>query len=185
MQEDFRKFDLVFFDSKPNDEKLSSHIGTEQYLTRVIYEICSTIASQTRLIILGFCLDRFLEAESQVYSSRQIIGQICGAQFVSMRELVLQFGPNFIEHGESLYEDEAHPQQRIARAAGYCIGKSLRDIGQLPFPAADNTCFKDHFAHFDPTCLRHTGTISSRRNSLFEVDFLALRAGESVSIPRI
>src|ERR1043165_9166147 len=51
---DFAAFDLVIFDSIANDEIFVEDVGGWEIMRDLYYELFSTIASQTRLVVVGF-----------------------------------------------------------------------------------------------------------------------------------
>src|SRR5271156_670140 len=50
---DFRRYDAVIFDAVVNDENIEPFLGTVSYQHEILRQIFSTIASQTRLVVLG------------------------------------------------------------------------------------------------------------------------------------
>jgi tetratricopeptide (TPR) repeat protein len=182
MQHDFAVYDLVVFDSVPNDEKLSGVIGSLDYSTRITFEILSTIAARTRVVALGFCLDQFLNEPSKIYLRRGAIAQRCGAQFVSMRDVTKAFG-RAILGGPTipLFEAEAHPDRSIANVAGFTLGRLLPEfIASTPkaYPTPD---FSGNFTCVDPTEKADVAVVE-RKNSLLSARFVELRAGESIDV---
>jgi tetratricopeptide (TPR) repeat protein/ADP-heptose:LPS heptosyltransferase/glycosyltransferase involved in cell wall biosynthesis len=184
MDEDFSQYSYVFFDSVPNDEIYEGFLGERDYQDRVIYELCSTIASQTNLIVVGFCLDVNLNASSRIYEMRRRIAAACGAQFVGMRELVLRHGRSIIGGDEELYETDAHPRQPIQRAFGQQIGHALKN-NVVPHQETKVQTFSDNFWSFDPATIEGMGRLSRRKNSLFDVTFLQLGAGEVLDLSTV
>lgn len=127
MRLDFSQYKYVFFDSIPNDEEYSNKAKGYTFNKkneRITFEILSTIASQTSLIILGFCNKWAFHEESDIYKSRKAIAQKIGCQFIDTRSLLKAF-----LHGntvDSLYESHpAHPKREISYEIGKVIGEEI------------------------------------------------------------
>jgi hypothetical protein len=82
-------YDLVIFDSIINDEYLLKYIGTKAYQDQLMFEILSTLASRTKLVVLGFSRRKHRTADSDEYKSRKIISKKVGAQFVGFHDMVV------------------------------------------------------------------------------------------------
>jgi hypothetical protein len=137
MAYDFASFDFVFLDSVPNDEQRFNGSDEVDYLNRICFEIASTIAAQTNLIILAFCLDRFLSKPTEIFSARRNIASAVNAQFVDVRQLVISRGPALL-NGLPLYEQEAHPHRQFPSASDMSWGWHF--YGELP---GSRLCLKD------------------------------------------
>ncbi|MFY9995073.1 MAG: glycosyltransferase family 2 protein [Leclercia sp.] len=130
MSMDFTQYDHVFFDSIPNDEeyafKAKGYSSTERN-ERVMYEIFSTIASQTSLIVLGFTNSWCFDEESTIYASRKELAHQVGAQFIDIRKILTIFlDGNSIE---SIYEPHpAHPKREFSYKIGEAIGSALQSF---------------------------------------------------------
>lgn len=180
---DFSPFDYVFFDSIPNDEIYEEFLGEKSFADRVLFEILSTISTQSNLIIIGFCLDVNLRKASEVYARRRFLAHACGAQFVGMRDLVLRYGRSIIGEAEELYETDAHPKQAIQRLFGFHIGREITKAGySFPFNGYSQN-YSNNFAAIDPTINPSSGTVQELRNSLLSVKVLELRENDSVVFP--
>jgi tetratricopeptide (TPR) repeat protein/ADP-heptose:LPS heptosyltransferase/glycosyltransferase involved in cell wall biosynthesis len=184
MNEDFTKYDLVILDSVANDEIFNRYIGEQGYLDRVSYEIASIIASQTKLIILGFCLDLNFEVASEIYKARKRIAAACGAQFIGMRDLVLRFGEQMLGKGQKLFETNAHPRKALQREFGLEIGRALLHFQWDKPKASDGGQYRSNFHSSHAAALSDVVRVINRKNSLFEFDFLDLREGEALSLAR-
>ncbi len=173
---DFAAYDLVFFDSLVNDENLLPYVGDEKFLNRIIYEIISTIAQQTPLIVLGFSAERYLGRHSDLYQTRRRLALMCGAQFIGIHELVEQFGPRILPHQDKLFDETAaHPRIEIQNLIGHELGRVLPEATPLlrRTPSAEN------HAHLYSTetlaSLAAAGKILAKSNSLMRQIFIALQ----------
>jgi hypothetical protein len=180
---DFAQYDYVFFDSLVNDEHYAKYMGPEQYNERVLYEIISTLGAATRLIVLGFPRIEFLQEVSTRYRNRQATARLCGAQFVSARDLVLDCGRAILGEGIPLYEHQGHPDRRISFAIGHAIGRALAvDDGSLPF--GHGRSFAAHFSTVAPSELAAGRPLVARQTGQIAAEFLPLGPGESVDFPQ-
>lgn len=182
MGRDFSKFDYVFFDTVPNDEKLGNRVGNDQYFDRILFELLSTIASQTRLIVLGFCLDALVK-ETPIHAKRRAFASALGAQFVSMRELSLKYGRSIIGDDAPLFESEAHPDRRIAFLVGIEIGRSLRRLRYL-MPSRSRTAlnYSNNFHHDELVSTNAFHRVVNRRNRLVDVDLIEVDGGDFITL---
>lgn len=174
MQTNFREFDLVIVDSVVNDEDYLPYIGRPPFFNRVMFEIASTIASQTRLVLLGIGTERTLQDPSPTFLERAHLARILGAQFVDMRKLIVRYGPVILGTGQRLYEVQFHPDWQLQRIFGTALGMALSDAEVLPPFEAEN--FASNFSVFDPLDdpsrrrLRHTNSIMDRELAVVGLD---------------
>jgi len=122
----FSKYDIVFFDSIPNDEeyffKAKNYINYNN--ENILFELLSTISSQTQLIIMGFCNRWSLNEESIIYSTRKKIAKKIGAHFIDIRKILLLY--QYIGLYDSLYETHpAHPLAKISYEIGEIIANEI------------------------------------------------------------
>jgi hypothetical protein len=182
MGHDFASFDFVFFDSVPNDEQRFFGSDEVDYLNRICFEMASTIAAKTNLIILGFCLDRFLNKPTEIFSARRNIASAVNAQFVDIRQLVISRGPPLLG-GLPLYEQEAHPHRQFSRRLGYELGQSLlRRVDWEHFEPGRSTDFSANFVLLDLTKRFPTYNAIERKNSLLSQRLFPLSSGAEIEI---
>jgi hypothetical protein len=178
MPTDFSVYDYVFLDTIVNDEHLSSDIGSEMLINRVMFEIAATIASQTNLVILGFCKVDYLYAPSSLFKRRIDIAVATQSQFVDVRTLVLKFGGKIVGE-DPLYEHIGHPDHRIQYSIGYNIGQCIYDRS---FQARHRSCynFRDNFKVYGVADFALPDALVRRKNSVFDVLFAELFPGQSI-----
>jgi len=197
MNMNFRAYDIVFFDSTPNDEQYDWRIpgySTLGYISEIIDRIFGLIASQTRLIVLGFCLKRYLTKESNVFLMHRDLCLKNGGEFVNVRHIINHLGPAIMGKDGDLYEEHpAHPSNRISFEIGRALGLFI--AGAKPSktrnthaPPKSSTEFpKDQFeTGFFSTNLANFSNVTDSRtftNSLLSETFAILRQHESIEIP--
>ncbi|WP_141098323.1 hypothetical protein [Rhodoblastus acidophilus] len=183
-QYDFSKFDYVVFDSVPNDELGEDFIGDPMFLNRVTFEIVSTIAAQTKVIVLGFCMARHAVKPSDIYLERRRIAAICGAQFISMREFAMRYGHSILGGSDDLiFETYAHPRQAIQNRVGFELGALLAQ-GAFPESGIRAESFAHHFSTFDPAAADSTvGAVVNKKNSLMDVNFRVFDGDYTYPVP--
>jgi hypothetical protein len=198
---DFTSYDVVFLDSVPNDEEyqqvphFSGTLGysSEAFVDRIMFEIASTIAAETCLVVVGFCRKNNLESPSSVYRSRILIAQAAGAQFLDLRQLLLQFGPRVIGKGKDLYEEHpAHPQSPISYFFGSLIGEALIAAarGKGGFSLGKNNAARSYRHNFHAWVADDHVDASKLRlyqNSLLRENYYLIRENEAhdISLPGI
>lgn len=183
LDQDFSVYDYVIFDSVPNDEEYQykcrgySHID---FSTRVIFDICSTIAAQTRLIVLGISTKDHLYKESAVYSNRRKIAQSCGSQFLDIRALIIKNSETLIQatHASDLYDPHpAHPLPAIMRTVGEAFGESLK---YFKFDRiGHSTSYKQKYLTIDAAKLSGVA-VTNKRTSIVAEDFAELFEHDTV-----
>jgi tetratricopeptide (TPR) repeat protein len=180
MGEDLSSYAAVIFDSVPNDEQVEQgRVVDIQARTRFFYELFATIASQTRLILIGFTNAATLNSETDTYSRRRQLAALCGAQFIDIRSLVLELGPALIGPDKELYEHPAHPNRDIARAVGFEIGVALTSFA-WPLLTSSIETFSGNFRIVDPADLVEEEKTIVLRNSLINMRLTDLRRDDIV-----
>ncbi len=109
MKSDLTSFDVVFFDSVVNDENFSAIVGTETFSNRIIFEIISTISTQTAAIVMGFSNERHLETHSSIYTQRRALAALCGAQFIGIHEMVAEIRAQIAARGHRAVRCQRRP----------------------------------------------------------------------------
>lgn len=122
----FSEYDFVIFENLANDEIYTRECGGISVFASVYVELLSTIASQTRLYILGFPSARHLNSPSEMYYLHMDIAEYVGATFVSMRDFILDRGPEIVCDDAMLMNDEMHPHQAISHQFGHLLGKMMK-----------------------------------------------------------
>lgn len=100
--EDLSGYDCVIFDSIVNDENQLWNIGSDDLLERVLHDIMSTIASQARLLVVGFCNERHFYSKSEQFSIHERCSHACKAKFYSIYDFFYErpeITPLFEAHG--------------------------------------------------------------------------------------
>jgi tetratricopeptide (TPR) repeat protein len=181
--EDFARFDAVIMDTLPNDELLCAKLDEGDRLSRIALDLCATIAAQTRLIYLGVSEITFVAAQSPLRDAWADSVRRCGGDYIDVNALLSTQGAAYIDPGTDLYETHTHPQQELAWAIGHSLGLALaaQPAAARPPVPSRAACF----GMVDATSLSHAGQVVNRRNSLFDIDFVALAAGQSLYLPRL
>jgi len=86
MQTDFAQFDFVIFDALVNDQNLGAPVGRLPRLGMHLFEIMSTIARSSRLIVLGLPTLPQLENETNIQRLHRDTASLVGGQFVSVQQ---------------------------------------------------------------------------------------------------
>lgn len=172
-ERDMSGYDYVIFDAIVNDENMvKKYLGDFDHYANLLHQILSTIASQTRLVVLGFCNERFAKNRSQIYRLHRDLASKVGGEFVSVIDHVLaqkQPGP--------IFRDGAHIALDRARAFGSDLAQKIHDFAAEPSIAKS---YADRFrtVHLDTLSAAERVT---RQSSLFTQDFLRLRSGDEVT----
>lgn len=178
--ENLSAYDYVIFDSIANEENLSGFVGTFDYIKEVTFQIFSTIAAQTKLVVLGFCNQRFSECPSAYYEMHKSIAHEVGGQFISARE----FGNEHrgeLPDGEPLYQDGgAHLNTILAREFGSVL---LRKIQSLPFRVGEAENFSRNFSVVDLPRMG-CGEVIEKSNSFTTRRFSRLYPGDTIRLDR-
>jgi hypothetical protein len=181
MRGTFSYYDAVIFDSVVNDENLTDYLGTPEFTSRVLYEILSTIAAQTRLVVLGFSNERYLHAPSALYETRRALTAACGGQFIGLQELLRDFGAQLRGPDQPLFlGGGVHPALAVQRVLGEAIGHALAaQLGDLG-PAATPS-FATAFITEDPPATALPAQIITRSSHFASGRFLAVPPGGEVA----
>lgn len=164
---DFTAYDVVFFDSVVNDENMLPAIGDVALLRRVTYEIITTIAAQTAVIILGFSNERNLGNHSAPYIQRKKLAAICGVQFVGMHDLVEAFGTRILPNSLTLFDPSGtHPLLPLQNLFGFELGRLLRTAAPVARSGTPVPSFAHHFRAEQVADLVPPGDIVIKSNSL-------------------
>jgi hypothetical protein len=182
MHMDFTSFNYVIFDSVPNDEEYTfncSGYSDERFTSRIIFEICSTIASDTKLIILGIPTKKHLYKESSIYSNRRKIAQLCGAQFIDFRSILLNNAQAFYLNIaiSDLYDSHpAHPHPKIMFSIGRALSETLISNPITGFKHSSK-CYRSRYQTIDASSLG-MGLAVNKQNSLVSECFAELQEND-------
>jgi len=183
MAEKFEDYDYVVFDSVPNDEHYLGFTGSVSFENSVLYEMLTTIAARTKLIILGFVEERHFARASSTYHHRAKLAQSVGAQFIGIRELVEKYGLRLGDRELPLFETDAHPQQIISWTLGQVLGEVI-DAGKIRFESdVPNRDLSGNFYSVHPRDCRHTGELVHLENSLIKMEMVILTSGGTLALP--
>jgi hypothetical protein len=186
-QLDFSKYDLVFFDSVPNDEEyaylnaLDSRCKASLW-GEVIYDLCSTISAKTCLLILSFPHRNFVASPSTVYASRQKIASSLGIQFIDVRAITNGLLKADLCNIKELYGDHpAHVSERLAYEIGRYVGIILSENPRLISRSKVASPCSDHFRSLSATAISRK--IRTVRNSHLTLRTVELNEGYELQLP--
>lgn len=173
---DFSRYDAVIFDSVVNDEVFVDQVGGYEFLKSFYFELFSTIVSQTRLFVLGFCLKQFIENFSDIYFLQADLAQMTGATFVSVPDFLFRYGPEIVTEGAPLMWDAAHPHPAIAQQFGHFLGRLM---ASMPAPAFVRTSFHDNFRGISAATV-FSGEILRKSTKLLSCPLAVMRDGDTI-----
>ncbi|TAP35102.1 hypothetical protein EYR97_10560 [Alteromonas sp. KUL42] len=179
---DFSAYDIVLFDSVPNDEQYALQTPGYSYsedFKEILFELLSTISSQTRLVVIGISVREFLNKTSTVYKDRERLAQLTNAQFIHFSEALMIY-----KHLEKeVYSDHpAHPKLELADRIGFYIGNAIQQhYSQLEKGHACEN-FSQNFERGVEHFACEGEFVKHFKNSLTEGKFLAMRLGDKVEI---
>ena len=175
---DFSHYDLVFFDSIVNEENFGALLGPQEFTTQLIYQIVSSIAAQTRVILLGFSNKRYFTEDSHHYRKRQEIAASCGCQFIGMLDLARAHGSRLSTPGQGFFTDHgSHIRYDLQKHFGFLIGQTLQTHWTALPAKAPVTNFSSCFVLEDITKNLPGGQKVQKSNSLMAIDFAKLDGG--------
>lgn len=180
---DFSLYDLVIFDTIPNDEEIEDRGFRHDFVTRVFFELISTFSSKSKLIVLGITNERYLDSASSTYEARRKAATACGAQFVDTRQLISRYGRALVAEGESLYRDQAHPNLKIAALIGFLLGQSFLDPKVHSLSYGNSADFSRSFSTLDTATILPYRNIIAKKNSIFDEGFVEALPGDKINIP--
>jgi hypothetical protein len=186
MSRDFTQYDFVLLDSMPNDQEMSENLGRETYVDRVMFEIFSTIAAQTNLVLVAFCNKFHLPAESPVLRRQRALARALGVQLLDIRQLVLEFGDRLKgDHPDCYEEHPSHPLRHIAFEFGHRLGQMLEAQPRERFAPAQNAAdFSGHFSHWIAAGHVAPERLATRKSSLVTEQIAVLQEGDRVEFPQ-
>lgn len=193
MDTDFSEYDVVIFDSIPNDEQhLREDFGpngysSEDFVNQIIFEIASTISSETALIFLGFCSESSIDSISSTYKTRIQISQAVHAQFLDLRQLMLQFSLNILGPGEHLFRDPPHPQTIVSRTIGLAVGDVLsglseKDSGLVIKKSLTAKSYRKNFSLWIADIDAGARSLHRFKNSIFDENYVILSENDEIDL---
>ena len=87
---DIERYDVVFFDSVPNDDVLLNNTLDEAILDDLLGQIFHEISRRAPLIVMGFCFKDSLNAPSAAFQRHRRLCAAAGGHFIDVRDLVLE-----------------------------------------------------------------------------------------------
>lgn len=179
---DFTAYDAVCFDAVINDENQYPAIGPFYLYAALLYEILREIASQTRLVVLGFTNQRHLWEESPVLALYRTLAAELSAEFVSFQSMLASHARTTHRDEKQVYLDEAHPLPAIANGFGRALASALADLPRGASLAAPSRrdCYSTMAAN-DPQFAGFERR--ERATSLLKTTMLVLREGQEIALP--
>ena len=176
--DDLSAFDVIIFDSAVNDENFPDMIGDLRYMKKLLFEMLSTMASQTRVIILGLTNRRYADVDSTIFKLHKDLSQDLGIEFFDGRVFI-----NGIRHtlaeGEPFYEIESHPHRELARKLGRELGKTLRAERRKPVGL---TSYALNFYSANMYDIYPKGEVYFKQNRIFAERFMLMPLNEPIFI---
>lgn len=180
---DFSEYDFVVFDSLPNDEEY--FFGREgysdvKYTNDVLFELFSTISSQSRLVILNIPIRKQLlfsdvsrEDKSEIAKTREVMANIVGAQVIDIYSILKYFSVFLKGNYQNLYENQAHPFPFILKLIGRIMGSifSSSDCGK--YFLSDGRCFRGNYFLVPLNELVKTENVQLKNSLIDETFYLA------------
>lgn len=187
MDMDFSKFDYVFFDSVPNDEEyFLKTLGYKnfKYYNQIYYELFSSIANQSKLIVMGIPLCSTFKNSSIIYKTRRLLAEKVGAQFICFKSIISNIHSFLNSPFENLYDMDPHPTEFVA----YLIGKAIAEVLNDDFVSKeleflhDRPDYSDGFVTMDLPESYSDDKKYVIQNSLFKETFAFLNEKEIITL---
>lgn len=180
---DFSEYDFVVFDSLPNDEEYFFRRRGYSDLTHtnnVLFELFSTIASQSRLVVLNIPIrkqllfsDFSMDDKSEVAKTREVLANIVGAQVIDIYSILKYFSIFLKGNYQNLFESEAHPFPYILRLIGNVMGAILSGSDCRKYFFNDGRCFRDNYFHVPLSEFVGTEKVQLKNGWIDETFYLA------------
>lgn len=175
LNEDFGRYDCVLLDSAVNDENLIAYIGDLAHYRSLMHRLMSTIAAQTRLVVVGLRNRRHFRAASPVFETYRSVARDLGLEFIDIA--------GFVPPGEAdadLYAEEAHLTLPVAYRFGAHV--AARIAAHAPDRRVPHRAYRDEFTTIEPA--GEGFARASKRNSLHRLDTRLLGLGEAIRFDR-
>jgi len=127
---DFSVFDYVFFDSLPNDEEYflkTNAFKDYNFYNNIYFELLSTIASQSKLVIVAIPIFTTLVNTSVIYRTREMLAKRVGAQFLCFKHIIENISAFTDSLIDNLYDMDPHPTEFIANFIGGILAEILEE----------------------------------------------------------
>ena len=182
IQMDFKQFDLVLLDSVPNDEQYGlqtpGYTYNEDY-KQILFELISTISSQTRLVVIGIAVNDFLTKPSAVYRDRETFSQQANAQFIDFSQALRTYACQYNE----VYSDHpAHPKPELSQQIGMYLGEAINAHFADLTKSEPSIDFSQHFTVDTAHLNEALHPLKTYKNSLKQDTFAQLKPGESIEL---
>src|SRR5262245_38840899 len=96
---DFAAYDVVIFDSIVCDEKWLVDTAEYEFIRSFYFELFSTIASQTRLVVMGFFKGDLYGPRSELYCLQEDLSEVVGYDFVDTGTIVRSLPADTLPEG--------------------------------------------------------------------------------------
>jgi hypothetical protein len=179
---DFTAYDVVIFDSIACDEACPGDTGDYEFIRSFYFELFSTIASQTRLIVMGFFKGDLHGPRSELYYLQADLADIVGYDFVDTGDIVRRLPPHVVPKGYSPMLDDAHYIDEVSQPVGAHVARLILDTP--PRPRAAKSYAENFFGL--PTDGHFKGQMIERATSWMSSTLAVMREGDSIewSSPR-
>lgn len=180
---EFSKYDFVVFDSLPNDEEYffgRKGYSELEYINNVLFELFSTISSQSKLVILNIPIRKQLlfshvnlEYKSEVAKTREVMANIVGAQVIDIYSILKYFSVFLKGNYQNLYENQAHPFPYILKLIGRMMGSIFSNSDCDKYFLNDGRCFRDNYFLVPLNKLADTDNVQLKNALIDETFYLA------------
>jgi len=189
LSHDLDVYDVVIFDSLPNDEEYDANphwwgtlgYSSPEFVDEIFYQILSTIACHCPLIILGITSKDYMSSPSNTFLRRKNLADRLGCPFLDVRALLEYHQCARGLSADDLYEDHpAHPKREIAHQIGFFLGNDLQANPVSP-PLYSATDFSQEFTTINTFVSPHSSK-RHYRNSRMDVDATIIPAGDKIQL---
>ena len=129
---DFTAYDAVIFDSIACDEACPGDTGEYEFIRSFYFELFSTIASQTHLIVMGFFKGDLHGPRSELYYLQADMADIVGYDFVDTGDIVRRLPPDVIPKGRNPMLDDVHYIDEVAQPVGAHVARLILESPRRP-----------------------------------------------------
>ncbi|WP_347452902.1 hypothetical protein [Acinetobacter thermotolerans] len=181
-QENFSQYDYVFFDSLANEESYCLGRQADKYhytdqVERLLYELMSTIASQTNLIVMGFCKHYAFDKESEIFQSRRRLTQNVGGYFFDIRKMLKLHMMTHSLTIQDIYDETQHPKREISYEIGRRLGSVLESISLDKYKYA-----KDYSGNFSRQKISLKDKTKEYKNSVMSLGVSRISKEDSIGL---
>jgi hypothetical protein len=172
INEDLSGYDCIVFDSAVNDENWIDQLGTRRYYHRLMSRLFASLAVQSRLLVLGFCNERYFDGpDSDIFELYRMAAFTGGGEFLSVKTFI----KNNVFEGP-VYQDDSHVDIRVSHVFGEALADHIRSA-PLRTPKPGRRGFAHEFSVLQLTQphYAHLGTVVTKHNSLFRFEARLLK----------